>query len=137
MRSLQSFALQLQFGDVIHRTDPACVFAFSIDQRGDIDADIEALAVFAHQLHLEAIGIKSAGQDSLMHDPVPRLLFRGPIRVGWSALLQFFLAPAQHFAEGTVGVNGFSVEIHGADAGDQRVIDGLAHGRFLSQTGFG
>src|SRR5574343_119808 len=106
VRPFQFNPYPLGFGDVVHRSHPADLLAVGVDQWREIEADVEALAILAHDAHLETTGRRLAGQRGI--DVVLQLveLLRRPVGVGWPDADEFALVEAGHPAES------------GADEGD-------------------
>ena len=66
MRPLQFDAHPFGLGDVVHRGHPADLLAVGVDERREVEADIETLAVLAHDAHLETALRRLAGQPVSM-----------------------------------------------------------------------
>ena len=128
MRPLQFDAHPFRLGDVVHRGHPADLLAVGVDERREVEADIETLAVLAHDAHLETAVRRLARQRGV--DVALQLVefFIRPVGVGWPDADQFALAEAGHPAKRRIDEGDRAVEVDGAQAGDQRVGHRLAEG---------
>ncbi|MPN29458.1 hypothetical protein SDC9_176911 [bioreactor metagenome] len=117
-----------RFGDVVHRRHPADLPALGVDQRRKVEAGIKALAILAHDPHLETAGRRLAGQCQVDGVLQGGEFLRRPVRVGRLEADQLVLVETGHPAEGGVDEGDAALQVDRPQAGDQRLRHRQAEG---------
>ena len=137
VRGFERGAHTLGLGDVGDRGHPAGLPPGEIDQRRQVEARVEALAVLALDAHLEAAARRLPGQRHRQVALAHRELLGRPVGERRHRAKQLVLVETDHAAERGVHVDDPPAEVDRTQAGNDRILHRLAERRLGAQRIFG
>ena len=123
----------VRFGDVGHRSHPACLLALVVDQRRDIEPNIDDPAILAPCPRLQARRGGATRDRQVQVGHVEVMFLGDPVRVGGQLSHHFFGRITEDLAQCPVHVGDATIVVDHAQPRADGILDGAAERGFGGQ----